>query len=296
MRSRVRAYQPRVERRRFIALTVGALAAPSAATAADAQRGLAAIEAHYGGRLGVVAVDTASGRRMAYRAHERFPMCSTFKFLAATAVLARVDAGRERLDRWIPYGRSALLDYAPVTRAHAGAGGMSLDALCAAAIEYSDNTAGNLLLETIGGPAGLTHYVRSLGDTVTRLDRNEPTVNTAIPGDLRDTTTPAAMNELMRRILLGDALTTRSRAQLEGWLAANKTGAAKLRAGLPRGWAVGDKTGMGDHMATNDIAIVRPPGRAPILIAAYDAEMRTGTVRDAPLVAVGRIVGATFAT
>jgi beta-lactamase class A len=292
----LQAYQPRVERLRFIALTVGALAASSPAAAADAQRRLADVEARYGGRLGVVAVDTESGKRIAYRAHERFAMCSTCKFLGAAAVLARVDGGRERLDRRIAYGRHDLVDFVPVTGAHVGEGGMTLGALCAAAIEYSDNTAANLIFTTLGGPAGVTRYVRSLDDAVTRLDRTEPTLNTAIPGDPRDTTTPASMETLMRRILLGDALHPASRARLEGWLVANTTGDARLRAGLPRGWVVGDKTGSGDRLATSDIAIVRPPGRAPILIAAYCTEMRPGTVRDAPLAEVGRIVGATFAT
>jgi beta-lactamase class A len=146
---------------------------------------------------------------------------------------------------------------------------MTLGALCAAAIEYSDNTAANLLLATIGGPAAVARYLRALGDPIPRLDRTEPTLNTAIPGDLRDTTTPAPMQGLMQKILLGDALTPRSQQQLEAWLAANTTGNARLRAGIPSGWRVGDKTGTGDHGATNDIAIVRPPGRAPILITSY---------------------------
>ena len=261
-----------MERRLFIALAAAVLAAPSPASAGmneTAAARLAELERASGGRLGVAVLDTGTGRRIAHRAGERFAMCSTSKFFIAAAALARVDAGRDRLDRRIAYSESDLLEYAPVTRVHVHAGAMTLGALCAAAIEYSDNTAANLLLGTIGGPAAVTGYARALGDSITRLDRTEPTLNTAIPGDPRDTTTPAAMVGLMKTILLGDVLTPRSRQQLEMWLAANTTGSARLRAGLAPGWRVGDKTGTGDHGATNDIAILRPPGRAPILIASY---------------------------
>jgi beta-lactamase class A len=141
--------------------------------------------------------------------------------------------------------------------------------LCAAAIEQSDNTAGNLLLNVIGGPDGLTQFVRSLGDDVTRLDRIEPELNSAIPGDERDTTTPAAMRSDMQRLLLGDALTESSRHQLEDWLQHNETGGLMIRAGVPKNWTVGDKTGRGANGATNDIAIIRPPDRAPLLLAIY---------------------------
>jgi beta-lactamase class A len=286
-----------VERRQFIALAGSALAAPlpvSAAERTTANARLAELERETGGRLGVAVLDTGTGRRIAYRAEERFAMCSTFKFLAAAAVLARVDAGRDRLDRRVPYSRNDLLDYAPVTRAHLRAGAMTLGALCGAAIEYSDNTAANLLLATIGGPAGLTRYVRALGDPITRLDRTEPTLNTALPGDPRDTTTPAAMQGLMQRILLGEALTPRSRHQLEVWLAATKTGNARLRAGIPSGWRVGDKTGTGYHGATNDIAIVRPPSRAPILITSYYVDSPApDRLRDAVLAKVARVLFST---
>jgi beta-lactamase class A len=288
-----------VERGLFIALAASALAVPGPAHAAVAESAgtrLAELERRTGGRLGVAVLDSGTGRRIGYRADERFAMCSTFKFLAAAAVLARVDAGQERLDRRIPYSQRDLLEYPPVTRAHIREGAMNLGALCAAAIEYSDNTAGNLLLATIGGPAGLTRYVRTLGDTITRLDRIEPMLNTAIPGDLRDTTTPAAMQGLMTRILLRDALTPHSRGQIEAWLAANKTGNGRLRAGISPEWRVGDKTGTGDHAATNDIAIVRPPGRAPILIASYYVDSPAPNARrNAVLANVARVVTTEFA-
>ena len=196
-------------------------------------------------------------------------MCSTFKLLAAAAVLDRVDKKQEQLTRFMPYTKADLLEYAPVTKQHINEGGMTLGALCAAALEHSDNTAANLLLKTIGGPEGYTRYARSLGDKETRLDRPEPDLNTAVPGDKRDTTAPAAMAANLHSLLLGRALSQGSREQLNTWLAANTTGNEMIRAGLPRDWKVGDKTGRGSNGATNDIAILRPPGKAPILLAVY---------------------------
>jgi beta-lactamase class A len=249
----------------LLALVVGSAAAAENHVATR----FAAIEARIGGRIGVAALDTGNGKHLDYRADERFPMCSTFKFLAAAAVLKRVDEKTEKLDRLVPYDAKEILEYAPVTKEHLKDGGMTLGALCEAAIEQSDNTAGNLLLDAIGGPAGLTNFVRNLGDRMTRLDRKEPELNSAIPGDERDTTTPASICSDMRRLLLGDALSEMSRRQLEGWLQRNKTGGQMIRAGVPKNWRVGDKTGRGANGAMNDIAIVRPPGRAPILLAVY---------------------------
>nr|WP_254453699.1 class A beta-lactamase [Siccirubricoccus sp. G192] len=206
---------------------------------------LARIEAASGGRLGVAVLDTLTDTRSGHRTDERFPMCSTFKLLAAGAVLARADAGRERLDRRIRFGRGDLVVYSPVTQERVGGDGMSLAELCAAAMTLSDNTAGNLLLASMGGPAGLTAYLRSLGDTVTRLDRIEPELNEAIPDDPRDTTTPAAMLANLQALALGPALSAGSREQLVGWLLGNRTGDTRLRAGLPDGWRTGDKTGSG---------------------------------------------------
>src|SRR5215470_11387675 len=155
--------------------------------------GIKAIEQRTGARIGVAALDTGSGKRLDYRSEERFPMCSTFKFLAAAAVLKRVDDGQEKLDRFVSYGEKDILEYAPVTKAHLKEGGMALGNLCAAAIEQSDNTAGNLLLNTIGGPGGLTKFARGIDDEITRVDRKEPDLNSAVPGDERDTTSPAVM-------------------------------------------------------------------------------------------------------
>ena len=253
--------------------------AASAASGENAAARIAAIETRIGGRIGVAAVDTSNDKHLDYRAEERFPMCSTFKFLATAAVLKRVDEKKERLERFVPYNAKDILEYAPVTKEHLKEGGMILGALCEAAIEQSDNTAGNLLLNAIGGPAGLTNFVRALGDRVTRLDRIEPELNSAIPGDERDTTTPAAISSDMQRLLLGDALSEASRRKLDDWLQRNETGGSMIRAGVPKTWSVGDKTGRGANGATNDIAIMRPPGRAPILLAIYSVGS-TATAND----------------
>lgn len=254
---------------------------------------LTRIEAASGGRLGVAVLDTLAESRVGHRADERFPMCSTFKLLAAAAVLARVDAGREQLDRRIRFQPSDVVVNSLVTKDRAGGAGMSLEELCEAAMIVSDNTAGNLLLASLGGPAGLTAYARSLGDTVTRLDRIEPDLNEALPGDPRDTTSPGAMLSNLRALVLGNVLSLQSRDRLTAWLLGNKTGDTRLRAGLPNGWRVGDKTGTGERGTTNDVGIIWPPGRKPVLVAIY----LTGTPaeaaqRNATLAAVGRAVTA----
>jgi beta-lactamase class A len=263
----------------------------SAPAANDAADRIAAINTRVGGRIGVAALDTGTGQHIEYKANERFPMCSTFKVLAAAAVLKLVDEGKEYLDRMVPYAKEDILEYAPVTKEHLKEGGMTLANLCGAAIEKSDNTAGNLLLRTIGGPSGLTSFLRALGDETTRLDRMEPDLNTAIPEDERDTTTPAAMRDDLVRLLTGDVLSPASLRQLEAWLAGNKTGAQMIRAGVPTSWRVGDKTGRGDNGATNDVAILRPKNRPPIFLAIYSlgatmaASERTATIAEVARVA-----------
>jgi beta-lactamase class A len=272
-------------------LTLAFLAGSAAFAENDPATRIATIEARIGGRIGVAAFDTSNNKHLAYRADERFPMCSTFKFLAAAAVLKRVDEGKEKLERFVSYGAEDILEYAPVTKAHLKEGGMTLSALCAAAIEQSDNTAGNLLLNVIGGPAGLTNFARALGDRVTRLDRIEPELNSATPGDERDTTTPAAISSDMKRLLLGDALSKKSRRQLDDWLKRNETGGSMIRAGVPKTWSVGDKTGRGANGATNDIAIVRPAGRAPMLLAIYSVgSTATANDREAAIAEAAKIV------
>jgi beta-lactamase class A len=261
----------------------------------EATRRLTALEMKNGGRLGVLALDTDSGVYIAHRPDERFPMCSTFKFLLAAAVLERIDRGDERLDRRIAFSSSDLEAYAPVVKAHLAEGAMTVSDLCAAAVEWSDNAAANLLLSALGGPAAITRYARLLGDSTTRLDRTEPTLNTAIPGDERDTTTPRAMLDDMRSILLGGHLSEHSRTLLERWLIDDKVSAKRLRAGLPRDWRVGDKTGTGDNGTANDIAILWPPGRAPILVTAYfTGSTVAADARDAVHAEIGHIVAETF--
>jgi beta-lactamase class A len=275
--------------RTFLLLTF--LAASAASGKDNAATRIAAIETRTGGRIGVAALVTSNSKRVDYRADERFPMCSTFKFLAAAAVLKRVDDKQEKLERFVSYDAKDILEYAPVTKEHLKDGGMTLRALCAAAIEQSDNTAGNLLLDAIGGPTGLTNFVRTLGDRVTRLDRIEPELNSAIPGDERDTTTPTAICSDMQRLLLGDALSEASRHQLEDWLQRNETGGSMIRAGAPSNWIVGDKTGRGANGATNDIAIMRPPNRTPILLAIYSVgSTAAANDRAAAIAEVAKIV------
>lgn len=236
-----------------------------------------ALERKLGGRLGVAVLDTQSGTRLGYRADERFPMCSTFKSLLAGAVLRRVDRGQESLGRRVRYRRNQLVSYSPVTEKAAGDRGLTVGELCTATVTLSDNTAANLLLRSMNGPDGLTAFVRSLGDSVTRLDRYETPLNQGVPGDPRDTTTPQAMVSDWNQLLTGSVLTPGSRQQLAAWLVASRTGNAKLRAGLPADWRVGDKTGMGEHGTTNDVAVFWPPGRSPVIVAVYI----TGTERRA---------------
>lgn len=267
---------------------------PAFALALDdsARARLSALERRHGGRLGVAMLDTANGRRVAHRGDQRFLLCSTFKLLAVAAVLQRVDRGAERLDRRVVFGPEALLSYAPISREHVGAPGLSIAELCAAAITLSDNTAANLLLASLGGPAAVTAFARGLGDPLTRLDRTEPTLNVGSPGDLRDTTTPNAMLATLQKILLGSVLADASRERLLGWLRACATGAGKLRAGVPAGWTVGDKTGSGAQGETNDVAILTPPHRPPLLVTAfYAGSSADAATRNAVLAEVGRIAG-----
>lgn len=269
--------EPRT-RRQMLTLTAAACLLPTPALAlpkpaADPQAALAALEKRVGGRLGVALLDTASGRCTGHRIDERFGLCSTFKLPLAAVVLRQIDERRLQADQWVPYGEADLVAYAPVTRAQVGRGGMSVLALAEAAQTTSDNTAANLLLGLIGGPAGLTAALRAWGDTVTRLDRMEPQMNLVVPGDERDTTTPAAMARSAAHYLTGDALAPASRERLIAWMVATRTGQRRLRAGLPPAWRAGDKTGtaMAEGMMDkyNDVAITWPAGRAPVMISAY---------------------------
>ena len=250
------------------------------------------IERGVHGRLGVAVLDTATGVLAGHRLDERFPMCSTFKFLAGAATLARVDAGQERLDRRVAIRRADLLEWSPITAKHVGRT-MSVGELCEAAITVSDNPAANLLVASIGGPSAVTAFARRIGDDVTRLDRTEPGLNEGTPGDPRDTSTPRAMALTLRTTLLGSALSDAGRAQLVQWMSAATTGGKRLRAGLPFDWRVADKTGTGGkpYFSTNDIGVLWPPRRAPLVVVSYLTECKAPeAAREGALAEVARRV------
>jgi beta-lactamase class A len=275
----------------------GAALAALGATASRAEGGMAAafggIEERVGGRLGVAVLETGSGRMTGRRLEERFPMASTFKALLAGAVLARADAGLDRLDRRIRFSRDDLVAWSPVTERALGDDGMTLEALCEATVTTSDNAAANLLLGAVGGPAGLTAYLRGLGDDVTRLDRDEPSLNEARPGDPRDTSSPAATAATLQRLALGNALSPPSREKLQRWLRDNRTGGTRLRAGLPTGWEIGDRTGTARNGTSNVIAVLWPPRGAPLVVAAFlTGSGAAPAARDAALAEVGAAIAA----
>ncbi|MGJ8634313.1 MAG: class A beta-lactamase [Luteolibacter sp.] len=253
------------------------------------------LEKATGGRIGVAVLNTSDRKWLNYHADERFALTSTFKVLLAAAILSRVDAGTENLERAIPFDQSDILSYAPVTSEHLSTGEMTVSELCAASIELSDNTAANLLLETLGGPKGLTDYLRSLGDETTRLDRNEPGLNKNTKGDGRDTTTPRAMASTLEKILLGKSLSPESGKLLRGWMITCKTGKAKLRAGIDPTWKIGNKTGSGGRGASNDVAIIWPMEGKPFLITVYCSGLRDKNgEKDSVIAEVGRITVATL--
>ncbi len=270
-------------------------AANQDATARQWNDTLAGIERTAQGRLGVAMLDTGSGLALGWRQDERFAMASTFKAVLAGWMLALVDQGKERLDARVHYAAADVVAYSPVSGPRAGdGGGLTVGELCAATVSLSDNTAANLLLARHGGPAGFTAFVRSLGDGITRLDRNEPALNQAKVGDPRDTTTPLAMLLTLRKLVLGDVLTATSRAWLQRWLVETSTGDKRLRAGVP-GWKVGDKTGTASDSGTaNDVAVLWPPtGGAPVLVTCYlTRSAAKPEQRDAAIAQVARAVAA----
>lgn len=260
--------------------------------AASAHLQLQQLERAFDGRLGLFALNTGNGAQLGYRATERFPVCSTFKVLLAAAILQRSTQTPGLMQQRIQYIKRDLVSYSPISEKHLETG-MTVAELCAAAVQYSDNTASNLLMKLLGGPAGVTAYARSIGDAEFRLDRWETDLNTAIPGDPRDTSTPEAMGRSVQRLALGDALQAPQREQLQTWLRGNTTGATRIRAGVPSAWQVGDKTGTGDYGTTNDIAVLWPPQRAPVVVAVYvtqqaqDAKARNDVVASAARIVVG---------
>ncbi|WP_086830085.1 class A beta-lactamase [Allokutzneria sp. NRRL B-24872] len=270
--------------------------APPAATTTSAappvNDALLELEQKFGARLGVYAMATGTGKTLAHRADERFAFCSTFKGLASAAVLHHNPISH--LDTVVKYTRDDVLKNATITPKHI-ATGMTIRDLCDAAVRYSDGTAGNLLLRDLGGPAKLTEYLRGLGDTVTRMDRIEPAITEATPGDPRDTTSPRAIGTTYQKLVIGDALPQEKRAFLRDLMERNTTGAQRIRAGVPRGWTIADKTGTGDYGTANDIGILWPPNSAPIVLALMsskptkDAEYNQALLAEATSVVLAKI-------
>ncbi len=279
-----------LNRRSLLAAVSGLAVWP--AFAQEVPPALVAYERETGGRIGLYAENLATGAKLAWRADERFVMCSTFKASLAAFVLARVDRGEDKLEAMVSYGSKDLLEYAPAAKQNLTNGAMSVADMCKASVELSDNTCANLLLARAGGPAALTAFWRAAGDTVSRLDHNEPELNRSPPGDPNDTTTPSAMAGNVRRFLLGEVLSQASREQLAAWMINCKTGDNRLRAGLPKSWKVGDKTGNNGKDATGDIAMAWPASGGPVVICAYT---QGGSPQPAQFAAVfaeiGRMVG-----
>jgi len=252
------------------------------------------LEKKFDVRIGVYAINTQDNSVFSYRGNERFAFCSTFKFLVAAAILQRSVQTPELMRRHISFTADDVKKsgYAPVTEQHVDTG-MSVAELCAAMIEYSDNGAANQLLKIMGGPGAINDFVRVIGDDEFRLDRWEPELNSAIPGDVRDTTTPSAMAKNMRRLALDDGLPAAQKLQLQGWLRANSTGDARIRAGVPASWQVGDKTGTGDYGVANDVAVLWPAqtARAPIVLAIFTNQVtKTANANDDVVASAARIV------
>lgn len=255
------------------ALLISGLGLALGVRAADSelQAQLDALQKRSGGRIGLFALNSGSRAQIAFQADQRFAFCSTFKLLLAAAVLARVDAGQLNLDKPIRYSSNDMLAHAPITSARLvnGRGVMSVGELCEAIVTVSDNPAANLLFPLVGGPPGLTRFLRELGDPHTRSDRIEPALNSNQAGDERDTTTPAAFVNSMEALLLGNRLSEEALQLLVGWMVGSSTGLQRLRAGLPEGWRAGDKTGTGAGGAVNDVAIAWKPEQAPLLMAVF---------------------------
>jgi beta-lactamase class A len=278
--------------RRALLAAAPQLLDPIRSLAAEAPAPLKAYEAATGGRIGLYARNLKTGASLAWRADERFVMCSTFKASLAALALWRADHGQQGLDHPVPYGPADLLDYAPVAKASLAKGALSVEALCQGAVELSDNTCANLLLAQVGGPAALTAFWRRTGDRVSRLDHNEPALNRSPPGDPHDTTTPEAMAGNLQRLVLGDALSPASRDRLKGWMIDCQTGANHLRAGLPKAWTVADKTGNNGKDAAGDIALAWPSPDAAVVICAYtQGGAPTSGQFEAVFAGIGRLVG-----
>ncbi len=248
-------------------------------TSSSTETKIADIEAKYGVRVGLSAINIGNNKRLQYRDDERFPVCSTFKLLAVAAILKQSMKEPNLLQKHVVYTKddTTASGYAPVTEKNLSSG-MSILELCESAIRYSDNAASNLLVKELGGPDAVTAFARTIGDETFRLDRWEPELNSAIPGDLRDTSTPSAMEESLQSLLLGEVLAEPQRKQLITWLKDNTTGAAGIRAGVPEGWTVGDKTGSGAYGTRNDIGIIWPTKGGPIIVTIYSTQNKKDAI------------------
>ncbi|WP_426623209.1 class A beta-lactamase [Leifsonia sp. McL0607] len=256
--------------------------APADALASAAQKEFTALESEHDARVGVYAIDTGTGKQIAYRADARFGYASTYKALAAAAVLADPPAGG--LDTPVAYTSDQLVTYSPITEQHI-ATGMTLREIADAAVRYSDNTAGNLLFDALGGPAGFQSALQKIGDTVTRAERVEPQLNELTPGATADTSTPRALATDLRAYALGSALAADGRAQLKTWLVGNTTGDKLIRSVAPSDWTVGDKTGSADHGTRNDIAVLWRETGKPIVMAVLTDHTAADADTDDALVA-----------
>jgi len=285
-------------RRRIVLASGAVLLCPGAllaATPASPQQQLAALEHAAGGRLGVSAINARTGATVTHRADERFPMCSTFKAMLAAAVLARQASDATVLEKRIRYQQTELVTYSPITEKHL-ADGMTVAELCAATVQYSDNSAANFLMKLLGGPQAVTAFARSIGNQVFQLERWETELNSAIPGEVRDTSSPAAMTHSLQQLLLGEALPAPQRQQLESWMRGNTTGDQRIRAGLPAGWSAADKTGSGAYGTVNDIGVAWSPDGTPLVIAVYyTREVKNAPTNQDIITAATRIVATALA-
>lgn len=245
-------------------------------------RKFAELENKYDARLGVYAIDTGTNQKVSYRPQERFAYASTFKALAAGALLHEYSI--DELDELVKYNNEDIVPYSPVTQLHVDTG-MTLREIAEAAVRYSDNTAGNLLLEKLGGPKGFETALRKIGDNITQVDRYETELNSAVPGDARDTSTAKALATSLQAFAVSDLLPTEKRTILTDWMRGNATGDALIRAGAPTGWEVADKSGAGSYGTRNDIAVVWPPNRAPIVIAVLSSRETQNATYDNALIA-----------
>ncbi len=282
-----------ITRRDLLGLALAAALAPEA-QAASAASTLKAIKKRAGGRLGVHILDSQSGKRLTLDDDSRYAMASTFKLPLVASLLWQVDHGAFPLTQVLPFDKTDLVANSPIIQKaiEQGVSELTVRDLCGAAVAYSDNAATNVLLKAMGGPEAFTKFMRSIGDETTRLDRIEPDLNSNLPGDERDTTTPHAMVESLLKIFTQNVLTLTSRALLIDWMITSRTGVDRVRKGLPKSWQTGDKTGTGQNGAVNDLVVTWPPERRPILIAVYMSESKLETAQLAAAHAeIGQIVG-----